>query len=125
MELEKIEKGAKLFTETVLSLEELINFQNEKMQSIVCRLNNRKVLNKYLIDPIKKLFRIQVLTDEEATVFRDTANCALLLKQICDTPLMDGEGAFMEEAITFLQQKEDSCNTLLLQAGMPQLGEAV
>jgi len=121
VELQKIERGAKIFEKTVVSLERLMVFQNGEMQSIVIRLNNRGVLNKYIIDPVKKIFNMQILTDEEAAIFKDTANCACLLKQIIDTPLMTGEGAFMEDAMNFLQERRAGCNILLQKANLPKL----
>lgn len=123
IELQKIERGAKLFEKTIVSLEHLMIFQNGQMQAIVTRLNNRGVFSKYLIDPVKRIFNIQILTDEEATIFRDTANCACLLKQIIDTPLMTGDGAFMEEALVFLQERRQGCNILLQQANLPELAK--
>ncbi len=121
MELQKIQKGAKIFEKTICSLEQLMMFQNQQMQAIVDRLSTRGAVYKYLVDPVKKIFNIQILTNREATIFRDTVNCASLLKQITDTPLMTGEGAFMEEALKFLEQRRNSCNALLNQANMPSL----
>ena len=61
------------------------------------------------------------MTQEEATIFRDTANTAHLLKQIIDTPIIDDEGAFLEDAIIKLQKEQHNCNSLLRQANLPQL----
>ena len=121
LELQKIERGAEIFENTIICLDQLMLYQNNQMQTIITRLNNRNVFNKYLIDPLKKFLKIQILTQEEATIFRDTANTAHLLKQIIDTPIIDDEGAFLEDAIIKLQKEQHNCNSLLRQANLPQL----
>ena len=116
-ELKRIDRGADLFKETVISLNSLMQYQNIKMQTVIERLHKRNIWHKFIIDPVKKLLNIQVLTDEEAAIFRDAANCAYLLKKLIDTPLMNEDGSFFDKALDQLEDYQAQSKPLLARNG--------
>ena len=121
LELQKVVKGADLFREVILSMSSLMDYENGKLDRIVRRLDERSLWNKFIVDPVKRILNMQVLTAEEASDFRDAVNCASLLKKIIDKPLMNEKGAFMQDAIDMLNEHAGRCNTLLQRAAMPLL----
>ena len=78
------------------------------MQTVIERLHQRDRWHKFVIDPVKKILNMAILTDEEAAIFRDSANCAYLLKKLLDTPLMNEDGSFFDGAMKSL----DTCREL-------------
>lgn len=107
-ELKRIDRGAELFRKTIVSLKPVMDYQNEKMQTVIERLHQRDRWHKFVIDPVKKILNMAILTDEEAAIFRDSANCAYLLKKLLDTPLMNEDGSFFDGAMKSL----DTCREL-------------
>lgn len=112
-ELKRIDRGADLCRKTIISLNQLLIYQNSKMQTVIDRLHERDAWHKFLIDPVRKLLNMQILTDEEAAIFQDTANCAYLLKRLIDTPLMNKDGSFFEGAMESFQNCNRIGKTLL------------
>lgn len=124
LELQKVTKGADLFRDVILSMSGLMDYENGKLERIVHRLDERGLWRKFIVDPVKRILNMQVLTAEEASDFRDAVNCASLLKKIIDKPLLNEEGAFMQDAIEMLNEHTGKCNALLQRAAMPLLANA-
>lgn len=121
LELQKITKGADLFREVIVSLSSLMDYENRKLQGIVRRLDERNLWHKFIVDPVKHVLNMQILTPQEASDFCDAVNCARLLRKFIDKPLMNEQGAFLEDALVMLNEQTGKCNKLLERASMPML----
>lgn len=106
-ELAQIRRGADLFTDTLLALNQVLTIQIDMMREVLDRLNKRSAFEKHLRDPIKKIFHFDILTEYEQVVIKDTFNVASLLRQLLETPLMDEQGAFLSEAVESLNHNQD------------------
>lgn len=106
-ELVQIRKGADLYSASILTLNSVLMSKIEEMGEIVKRLDERKFVDKYVIDPFKRVFNIGILTEEESDVIWDAANTASLLKELLEKPLLDGEGAFLAEAMDYVNDSQD------------------
>lgn len=120
-EMNAVVKGAKLFNTVIESMDELMKYENGRLSTVVERLSSRSFFSRRICDPFRRLFCISILTPAESSIMRDAVNCAHLLKQFIDKPLMNEKGAFLEEAVQMLKGKRPECNTLLSQAGLPLL----
>lgn len=121
LELQKIRKGADLFKEAIVSMAALMDYENGRLERIIDRLDDRDLWHKFIVDPVKRVFNMQVLTNQEASDFRDAVNCAKLLRAIIDKPIMNEEGAFLDEAIVMLEERTSMCNNLLGKARLPMI----
>lgn len=122
-ELAQIQRGALLVENTLLSIDEVMKIKNEEMNNVIVRLESRTFIKKYGIDPVKKLFNIDLLTEDESQIVVDTVNCASLLRQIIDMPLLDGEGAFLGQVFEFIENEKSLIDSMLISNEFPQLHE--
>ncbi len=103
-ELAQMRRGCYLMSESIEGLSALLKIHNIKMEKIAYRLKQRSFISKFLIDPIKnKIFSIDILSNNENDIFRDSANIAYMLSEIIKTPLMDEEGAFISNSLEVLE----------------------
>lgn len=105
-ELSQIRRGCEIVIGTIKALEFLLVAFTNEMNKIVTRLEQRSALSKYLIDPVKKIFDISVLTVEESEVFCASANIASLLTEIMKKPLIDENGAFVSSTLDFIENNK-------------------
>jgi hypothetical protein len=113
-ELAQIRRGCHIMSESIKGLDGVLSIHIEKMDQITRRLNSRSALAKYIIDPIRKrIFRVSLLTDQEAQIFCDATNCASMLKQLIEKPLMNEEGGFISEVLDFLETKRPVIDKML------------
>lgn len=113
-ELSQIRRGCFLLHRSILGLNQVMSMHIEKMNQIAERLENRSFFTKNIVDPIKKyVFRLSLLTEEEAQVFTDSANCASVLKQLIDKPLMGEEGAFLSDVLEFFEDKKPRVDAII------------
>ncbi len=103
-ELSQIRRGCYLMGETIRGLDGLMNAYNTEMVKIAYRLEQRSVLSKFFIDPIKnKVFNISLLSEKEAEIFATSANIASMLNEFIKMPLMNEEGAFISNSLEILE----------------------
>jgi hypothetical protein len=114
MELSQVRRGCYLMSESIKGLSGVLVIQTSKMRNVSTRLESRSALSKHIIDPIKaKIFKVSLLTDEEAQILCDSVNCASLLKQMLDKPLMNEEGAFMSDILSFLEDQKSNVDLMI------------
>jgi len=113
-ELSQVRRGCFLMSGSILGLNHVMAMHTESMRKISERLQRRTMLTKKIIDPIKKhIFRLSLLTDEESQVFTDSVNCASMLKQLIDKPLMNEDGSFLSDVLDFLDKKTPEIDNLI------------
>jgi hypothetical protein len=123
-ELSQIRRGCYLMTESLKGLDGVMSVYITKMNQVIYRLNNRPAISKYIIDPIKKnIFRMSLFSEEESQIFCDSVNCASMLKQLIDKPLMNEEGGFMSDVLVYLEAQKTQIDTMINQTN-PQLLQA-
>jgi hypothetical protein len=99
-ELSQIRKACQLLGASIKTLNGILVIKTLELEQVAERLNNRPVLNKFLIDPIRtKVFGHQLYSINEQQIILDSANCAALLKQLMDLPIMNEEGAFLSNVL--------------------------
>ena len=95
-ELSKIRRSVHLVSETLISLQSLLAKYNQLLIPIIKRLEERSFINKFIIDPIKnKIFKIDILTEDEIKIFMDASNIFETLRKISNIAIIDENGAFL------------------------------
>lgn len=95
-ELSKIRRSIHLVSETLISLQSLLAKYNQLLIPIIKRLEERSFINKFIIDPIKnKIFKIDILTEDEIKIFMDASNIFETLRKISNIAIIDENGAFL------------------------------
>lgn len=122
-ELYQVQRGVNLVGRTLIALDELFQIKLEEMESIVTRLDGRPILQKIIIDPIKKVFSIDLFSEEEKEIICETANCASLMRGIIDKPLLNEEGAFLSEAFSYMEDNKKLIDSMLIDEGLPHIKE--
>lgn len=113
-ELSQVRRGCFLLHGSIHALNQVMAIQVESMSSITKRLGDRSFLTKNIIDPVKKhVFRLSLLTEEEAQVFTDSVNCATMLKQLIDKPLMGEDGAFLSDVLEFFDENKPHVEAII------------
>lgn len=110
-ELNQIERAAKLFTKAIISMDAVLEVQNDKLVQVINRLQGRTFFQKAIRDPIKKFFRKNIFEPEELRVITDSINCAVLLSGLIEKPLMDDNGAFISSSIEFIESANKKADT--------------
>jgi hypothetical protein len=98
-----------------------MRIHNDRLREVVVRLQNRPAMRKYLVDPVRKLFRMSLLAEEERKVLLDSVNCACLLRELIDLPVLDEDGGFLSDVVRQLEEKRDAVVLLTEEVGQPQL----
>jgi len=113
-ELSQIRRGCFLLSGSIQGLNQVMSMHTSKMNQIAERLEKRSLLVKKIVDPIKKyVFRSSLLTEEEAQVFTDSVNCASMIKQLIDKPLMDEDCSFLSDVLGFLEERTPQIENLI------------
>jgi len=113
-ELSQIRRACFLISESIEGLNQVMSLHIEKMNEITKRLEERNLFIKKIVDPVKKyLFRLALLTDREIQIFTDSVNCASMLKQLIDKPLMNEEGAFLSDVLEFIEERTPQIKNII------------
>jgi hypothetical protein len=120
-ELGMVRRGICLLSCTTESLDGVMRIHNDRLREVVVRLQNRPAMRKYLVDPVRKLFRMSLLAEEERKVLLDSVNCACLLRELIDLPVLDEDGGFLSDVVRQLEEKRDAVVLLTEEVGQPQL----
>jgi len=121
-ELSQIRRGCDLMSKSIQGLDALLKRYNLEMGKIVYRLEHRSILSKNIIDPIKnKIFNISILTDKEAMIFATAANISAMLSEIIRMPLMNQEGAFINQSLEELEKMQPQVELLIHQQKVSDL----
>lgn len=124
-ELSQIRRGCHMMSETIISLNILLESFNKEIEKIAYRLNQRPVFSRFFLDPIKnKVFNIDILTDKEAEIFRMSANVSKVLSEVVQMPLMNEEGAFISNSLEVLQESNKDYKSIKLKAAKQNINIA-
>lgn len=110
-ELNQIDRATKLFTKTIVSMNEVLLVQTEKLETVINRLNSRTFFQKVIRDPIKKFFHKNIFDSDELRLITDALNSAVLLSSLIERPLMNDDGAFISSSLDFIESANKKAET--------------
>lgn len=110
-ELLQIDRAAKLFTKSIVSMNTVLDYQVEQLIPVINRLENRNFFQRVIKDPVKKIFHQNIFEPEELRLITDALNSAVLLSSLIEKPLMDDEGGFISNSLDFLEKANTKVNS--------------
>ena len=110
-ELNQIDRAAKLFTKTILSMDAVLQVQIEKLEPVINRLSNRTFFQRVIRDPVKKFFHKNIFEPDELRAITDALNSAVLLSSLIEKPLMNDNGGFISSSIEFVESANEKAET--------------
>lgn len=110
-ELNQIDRAAKLFTKTILSMDAVLQVQIEKLEPVINRLSNRTFFQRVIRDPVKKFFHKNIFEPDELRAITDALNSAVLLSSLIEKPLMNDNGGFISSSLEFVESANEKAET--------------
>lgn len=110
-ELNQIDRAAKLFTKTILSMDAVLQVQIEKLEPVINRLSNRTFFQRVIRDPVKKFFHKNIFEPDELRAITDALNSAVLLSSLIEKPLMNDNGGFISSSLEFVESANKKAET--------------
>lgn len=110
-ELNQIDRAAKLFTKTILSMDAVLQVQIEKLEPVINRLSNRTFFQRVIRDPVKKFFHKNIFEPDELRAITDALNSAVLLSSLIEKPLMNDNGGFISSSLEFVESANEKTET--------------
>ena len=110
-ELNQIDRAAKLFTKTIVSMDAVLQVQIEKLEPVINRLSNRTFFQRVIRDPVKKFFHKNIFEPDELRAITDALNSAVLLSSLIEKPLMNDNGGFISSSLEFVESANKKAET--------------
>lgn len=110
-ELNQIDRAAKLFAKTILSMDAVLQVQIERLEPVINRLSNRTFFQRVIRDPVKKFFHKNIFEPDELRAITDALNSAVLLSSLIEKPLMNDNGGFISSSLEFVESANKKAET--------------
>lgn len=110
-ELNQIDRAAKLFTKTIVSMDAVLQVQIENLEPVINRLSNRTFFQRVIRDPVKKFFHKNIFEPDELRAITDALNSAVLLSSLIEKPLMNDNGGFISSSLEFVESANKKAET--------------